>query len=144
MGGGNGPVSATPLGLPAPADANENAHDADKIDGDKVTLIQRAVPGVSAADFTVEIDRKNTLPARADASTRFGRRRYSFSVALPKNVDMATAAADKNKDDADANDGAVPVVEVDGMVEDVTEEDGRWKKKKTPPAPTRAAVRMTT
>ena len=26
---------------------------------------------------------------------------------------------------ADANDGAVPVVEVDGMVEDVTEEDGR-------------------
>ena len=35
------------------------------------------------------------------------------------------SAADKNKDDADANDGAVPVVEVDGMVEDVTEEDGR-------------------
>ena len=159
--GVNVPVSATPLGLPAPADANENAHDADKIDGDKVTLIQRAVPGVSAADFTVEIDRKNTLTARADASTRFGRRRYSFSVALPKNVDMATvaaevvngvltvcaakpaaperitvavrgdvpaslpSAADKNKDDADANDGAVPVVEVDGMVEDVTEEDGR-------------------
>ena len=158
--GVNVPVSATPLGLPAPADANENAH-ADKIDGDKVTLIQRAVPGVSAADFTVEIDRKNTLTARADASTRFGRRRYSFSVALPKNVDMATvaaevvngvltvcaakpaaperitvavrgdvpaslpSAADKNKDDADANDGAVPVVEVDGMVEDVTEEDGR-------------------
>ena len=159
--GVNVPVSATPLGLPAPADANENADDADKIDGDKVTLIQRAVPGVSAADFTVEIDRKNTLTARADASTRFGRRRYSFSVALPKNVDMATvaaevvngvltvcaakpaaperitvavrgdvpaslpSAADKNKDDADANDGAVPVVEVDGMVEDVTEEDGR-------------------
>ena len=158
--GVNVPVSATPLGLPAPVDANENA-DADKIDGDKVTLIQRAVPGVSAADFTVEIDRKNTLTARADASTRFGRRRYSFSVALPKNVDMATvaaevvngvltvcaakpaaperitvavrgdvpaslpSAADKNKDDADANDGAVPVVEVDGMVEDVTEEDGR-------------------
>ena len=158
--GVNVPVSATPLGLPAPVDANENA-DADKIDGDKVTLIQRAVPGVSAADFTVEIDRKNTLTARADASTRFGRRRYSFSVALPKNVDKATvaaevvngcltvcaakpaaperitvavrgdvpaslpSAADKNKDDADANDGAVPVVEVDGMVEDVTEEDGR-------------------
>merc|ERR1712100_334957 len=155
--GVNVPVSATPLGLPAPVDANENA-DADKIDGDKVTLIQRAVPGVSAADFTVEIDRKNTLTARADASTRFGRRRYSFSVALPKNVDMATvaaevvngvltvcaakpaaperitvavrgdvpaslpSAADKNKDDADANDGAVPVVEVDGMVEDVTED----------------------
>ena len=159
--GVNVPVSATPLGLPAPADANENADDADKIDGDKVTLIQRAVPGVSAADFTVEIDRKNTLTARADASTRFGRRRYSFSVALPKNVDKATvaaevvngcltvcaakpaaperitvavrgdvpaslpSAADKIKDDADANDGAVPVVEVDGMVEDVTEEDGR-------------------
>ena len=92
--GVNVPVSATPLGLPAPADANENADDADKIDGDKVTLIQRAVPGVSAADFTVEIDRKNTLTARADASTRFGRRRYSFSVALPKNVDMATVAAE--------------------------------------------------
>merc|ERR1712164_2498 len=75
-------------------DANENADDADKIDGDKVTLIQRAVPGVSAADFTVEIDRKNTLTARADASTRFGRRRYSFSVALPKNVDKATVAAE--------------------------------------------------
>ena len=164
--GVNVPVSATPLGLPAPgddadadADANKNA---DKIDGDVITLIQRAVPGVSAADFTVEIDRKNTLTARADASTRFGRRRYSFSVALPKNVDKATvaaevfngvltvcaakpaaperitvavrgdvpaslpSAADKSKDDADADNTAVPVVEVDGMVEDVAEEeDGR-------------------
>ena len=165
--GVNVPVSATPLGLPAPGDdddeaaANKNA-DADKIDRDEITLIQRAVPGVSAADFTVEIDRKNTLTARADASTRFGRRRYSFSVALPENVDKASvaaevvngvltvcaakpaaperitvavrgdvpaslpSAADKNKDDADAANTAVPVVEVDGMVEDVAEEeDGR-------------------
>merc|ERR1711991_770975 len=34
------------------------------------------------------------LPAPADASTRFGRRRYSFSVALPKSVDKATVAAE--------------------------------------------------
>merc|ERR1711943_182180 len=90
MGQHSAHSSVTPTAT-ATADANENA---DKIDGDKVTLIQRAVPGVSAADFTVEIDRKNTLTARADASIRFGRRRYSFSVALPKNVDKSTVAAE--------------------------------------------------
>lgn len=162
------PVSATPLKLPAPGDANQDANDepADGNDGE-ITLIRKAVPGVSARDFSVEIDAKNTLTARADASTRFGRRRYSFSTTLPKNVDKGTVAAEvvdgilsvvaakpapparitvtvsgdvpaslpsasdekkkKKKDVTDKNgdDDAVPVVEVDGMVEDVAEDDDK-------------------
>ena len=162
------PVSATPLKLPAPGDANEDANeeaDEEPADGE-ITLMRRAVPGVSARDFSVEIDAKNTLTARADASTRFGRRRYSFSTTLPKNVDKGTVAAEvvdgilsvvaakpapparitvtvsgdvpaslpsasdekkKKKDVTDKNgdDDAVPVVEVDGMVEDVAEDDDK-------------------
>ena len=163
------PVSATPLKLPAPGDANEDANeeaDEEPADGE-ITLMRRAVPGVSARDFSVEIDAKNTLTARADASTRFGRRRYSFSTTLPKNVDKGTVAAEvvdgilsvvaakptpparitvtvsgdvpaslpsasdekKKKDvtdtDKNGDDTAVPVVEVDGMVEDVAEDDDK-------------------
>ena len=163
------PVSATPLKLPAPGDANEDANeeaDEEPADGE-ITLMRRAVPGVSARDFSVEIDAKNTLTARADASTRFGRRRYSFSTTLPKNVDKGTVAAEvvdgilsvvaakpapparitvtvsgdvpaslpsasdekKKKDvtdtDKNGDDDAVPVVEVDGMVEDVAEDDDK-------------------
>jgi hypothetical protein len=162
------PVSATPLKLPAPGDANEEADD-EPADGNngEITLMTKAVPGVSARDFSVEIDAKNTLTARADASTRFGRRRYSFSTTLPKNVDKGTVAAEvvdgilsvvaakptpparitvtvsgdvpaslpsasdekKKKDvtdtDKNGDDDAVPVVEVDGMVEDVAEDDDK-------------------
>jgi len=162
------PVSATPLKLPAPGDASKDANeeaDDEPADGE-ITLMRRAVPGVSARDFSVEIDAKNTLTARADASTRFGRRRYSFSTTLPKNVDKGTVAAEvvdgilsvvaakpapparitvtvsgdvpaslpsasddkkKKKDATDKNgdDDAVPVVEVDGMVEDVAEDDDK-------------------
>jgi len=159
------PVSATPLKLPAPGDANKDANDepADGNDGE-ITLMRRAVPGVSARDFSVEIDSKNTLTARADASTRFGRRRYSFSTTLPKNVDKGTVAAEvvdgilsvvaakpaaparitvtvsgdvpaslpsasdekkKGVTDKNGDDDAVPVVEVDGMVEDVAEDDDK-------------------
>merc|ERR1711966_409026 len=149
------PVSATPLKLPAPGDANEEADD-EPADGNngEITLMTKAVPGVSARDFSVEIDAKNTPTARADASTRFGRRRYSFSTTLPKNVDKGTVAAEpapparitvtvsgdvpaslpsasdekkKKKDVTDKNgdDDAVPVVEVDGMVEDVAEDDDK-------------------
>ena len=163
------PVSATPLKLPAPGDANEDANeeaDEEPADGE-ITLMRRAVPGVSARDFSVEIDAKNMLTARADASTRFGRRRYSFSTTLPKNVDKGTVAAEvvdgilsvvaakpapparitvtvsgdvpaslpsasdekKKKDvtdtDKNGDDTAVPVVEVDGMVEDVAEDDDK-------------------
>ena len=159
------PVSATPLKLPAPGDANKDANDepADGNDGE-ITLMRRAVPGVSARDFSVEIDSKNTLTARADASTRFGRRRYSFSTTLPKNVDKGTVAAEvvdgilsvvaakpaaparitvtvsgdvpaslpsasdekkKGVTDKNGDDDAVPVVEVNGMVEDVAEDDDK-------------------
>ena len=159
------PVSATPLKLPAPGDANKDANDepADGNDGE-ITLMRRAVPGVSARDFSVEIDSKNTLTARADAFTRFGRRRYSFSTTLPKNVDKGTVAAEvvdgilsvvaakpaaparitvtvsgdvpaslpsasdekkKGVTDKNGDDDAVPVVEVDGMVEDVAEDDDK-------------------
>ena len=159
------PVSATPLKLPAPGDANKDANDepADGNDGE-ITLMRRAVPGVSARDFSVEIDSKNTLTARADASTRFGRRRYSFSTTLPKNVDKGTVAAEvvdgilsvvaakpaaparitvtvsgdvpaslpsasdekkKGVTDENGDDDAVPVVEVNGMVEDVAEDDDK-------------------
>lgn len=164
------PVSATPLKLPAPGDANKDANeeaDEEPADGE-ITLMRRAVPGVSARDFSVEIDAKNTLTAHADASTRFGRRRYSFSTTLPKNVDKGTVAAEvvdgilsvvaakpapparitvtvsgdvpaslpsasddkkKKKDvtdtDKNGDDTAVPVVEVDGMVEDVAEDDDK-------------------
>ena len=159
------PVSATPLKLPAPGDANQDANDepADGNDGE-ITLMRRAVPGVSARDFSVEIDSKNTLTARADASTRFGRRRYSFSTTLPKNVDKGTVAAEvvdgilsvvaakpaaparitvtvsgdvpaslpsasdekkKGVTDKNGDDDAVPVVEVNGMVEDVAEDDDK-------------------
>ena len=160
------PVSATPLKLPAPGDANEDANeeaDEEPADGE-ITLMRRAVPGVSARDFSVEIDSKNTLTARADASTRFGRRRYSFSTTLPKNVDKGTVAAEvvdgilsvvaakptpparitvtvsgdvpaslpsasdekkKGVTDKNGDDDAVPVVEVDGMVEDVAEDDDK-------------------
>ena len=159
------PVSATPLKLPAPGDANKDANDepADGNDGE-ITLMRRAVPGVSARDFSVEIDSKNTLTARADAFTRFGRRRYSFSTTLPKNVDKGTVAAEvvdgilsvvaakpaaparitvtvsgdvpaslpsasdekkKGVTDKNGDDDAVPVVEVNGMVEDVAEDDDK-------------------
>lgn len=92
------PVSADrTLQLPTSAAAAPAADihaAADDNTAENITVMRRAVPGATAADFKVEVTPEGYLKASADcAVSELGRRRFQFAVSLPNGVDRSTVRA---------------------------------------------------
>ena len=83
------PVSAEPPALPAPGE------DAEANGEDEITVLRRAVPGVPASAFSVEVAADGTLRvAGASKSTpAVGARRFGFVAKLPAGIDRETLDA---------------------------------------------------
>lgn len=85
------PVSAEPPALPAPGE------DAEANGEDEITVLRRAVPGVPASAFSVEVAADGTLrvagESRIAGAAKSAARRFVFVAKLPAGVDRGTLDA---------------------------------------------------
>ena len=83
------PVSAEPPALPAPGE------DAEANGEDEITVLRRAVPGVPASAFSVEVAADGTLrvAGAAKSTPAVGARRFGFVAKLPAGIDRETLDA---------------------------------------------------
>merc|ERR1719498_2070142 len=80
-----------PFHVPVSADALlyifSSGDDKDAAADEKLTVMRRAVPGASAADFKVEVSPRGILTASGECKLGHGRRSFSFSASSLSSPD---------------------------------------------------------